>query len=78
MLTVYARGDIDLIHERITARHHEYMPASLLQTQFDDLEEREADEAGVTVDIAQTPEQIVDQVLGVIAKEGAVHDNQPS
>ena len=78
MLTVYARGDIDLIHERITARHHEYMPASLLQTQFDDLEERQADEAGVTVDIAQTPEQIVDQVIATIAREGAVHDNQPS
>jgi len=78
MLTVYARGDIDLIHQRIRARQHEYMPASLLQTQFDDLEERRADEAGLTVDIRQTPEQIVDQVIEVIAREGAAHDNQPS
>jgi gluconokinase len=78
MLTVYARGDLDLIHERITARHHEYMPVSLLQTQFDDLEERQADEAGVTVDIGQTPEQIVDRIIAAIAREGAVHEDQPS
>lgn len=71
MLTVFARGDIDLIHERITARQHEYMPASLLRTQFDDLEERAADEPGVTVDIANTPEQIVEQVIHVITEEGS-------
>ena len=69
MLTVFARGDIDLIHERITARQHEYMPPSLLRTQFDDLEERAADEPGVTVDIANTPEQIVEQVIEVITEE---------
>jgi hypothetical protein len=32
----------------------------------------------VTVDIAQTPEQIVDQVVAVIATEGAAPDNQPT
>ena len=78
MLTVFARGDIDLIHQRILARRHEYMPPSLLHTQFDDLEEREADEPGLTVDIAKTPEQIVDQVIAMIAREGAAGDHQPS
>ena len=82
MLTVFARGDIDLIQDRITARRHEYMPPSLLRTQFDDLEERQGDEPGVTVDIAKTPEEIVDEVIAVIAvievspvisKKGAVH-----
>jgi carbohydrate kinase, thermoresistant glucokinase family len=75
MLTIFARGDIGLIHERITARRHEYMPPSLLRTQFDDLEERQIDEPGVTVDIAKTPDQIVDQVIAVITQEGAVHAN---
>ena len=82
MLTVFARGDIDLIQDRITARRHEYMPPSLLRTQFDDLEERQGDEPGVSVDIAKTPEEIVDEVIAVIAvievspviaKKGAVH-----
>ena len=66
MLTVFARGDIDLIHARITARRHEYMPPSLLRTQFDDLQERQADEPGVTVDISDTPGQLVDQIIAVI------------
>src|SRR5450756_620404 len=75
MLTVFARGDMTLIYARITARRHEYMPPSLLRTQFDDLEERQADEPGVTVDISMTPDQIVDQVIAVITQEGAVHAN---
>jgi len=78
MLTVFARGDIDLIHDRITARQHEYMPPSLLATQFDDLEEREPDEPGVTVDIEETPRQIVERVIALITEEGAAHDHQQS
>ena len=73
MLTVYARGDLDLIQERIAKRQHEYMPPSLLRTQFDDLQERQDDEPGVTVDIAQTPDEIVDQVIAAIPHEGASH-----
>lgn len=73
MLTVFARGDFDLIYARITARRHEYMPQSLLRTQFDDLEELEADEPGLTVDIADTPDQIVDQIVAVILAVGARH-----
>jgi gluconokinase len=72
MLTVFARGDIDLIRARIGARQHEYMPPSLLRTQFDDLEERQDDEPGVTVDIADAPEQIVEQVIEFITGEGNI------
>src|SRR5664279_2205033 len=72
MFTVFARGDMDLIYARITARRHEYMPPSLLRTQFDDLEERQADEPGVTVNIAKTPKEIVDQVIAAIPEERAV------
>ncbi|PKQ18031.1 MAG: transferase [Actinobacteria bacterium HGW-Actinobacteria-8] len=62
MFTVFARGDIDLIRERIEARDHEFMPLSLLKTQFEDLEELQDDEAGRTVDISWSPEQIVEAV----------------
>ena len=71
MLTIYARGDIDLIHARIAARSHEYMPSSLLPTQLDDLEERQDDEPGLTVDIAQTPEEIVDAIMTMISERSA-------
>jgi gluconokinase len=66
MLTVFAHGDRDLICARIAARAHEYMPPSLLRTQFEDLQERELDERGVTVDIGETPDQIVDRVMAAI------------
>ena len=72
MLTVFARGDMDLIHARITARRHEYMPTSLLSTQFDDLEERGPDEAGVTVDITKAPEQLVEAIIAVIAEVNVI------
>ncbi|MEO7006927.1 MAG: gluconokinase [Terrimesophilobacter sp.] len=67
MVTVYAKGDMDLIGVRIAARHHDYMPTSLLQSQFDTLEERDEDEPGITVDVAQTPLQIVDHILEFLA-----------
>jgi gluconokinase len=70
MLTIYARGDIGLIRTRIAARHHEYMPASLLPTQLDDLEEREGDEPGLTVDITETPGQIVERIITAIHEGG--------
>jgi gluconokinase len=72
MLTIFARGDIDLIHARITARQHEYMPTSLLPTQLEDLEERQDDERGLTVDIGRTPEQIVEAILTVIPQGNAI------
>lgn len=72
MFTVFARGDIDLIHARIAARQHEYMPPSLLRTQLDDLEERQVDEPGVTVDITMTPEKLVDEIIAAVADGNAV------
>jgi len=75
MLTVFARGDIDLIHARITARRHEYMPPSLLPTQLEVLEEREDDEPGLTVDVAQTPEQIVERIMTMVTAEADAHAN---
>ena len=71
LLTVFARGELGLVYARITARQHQYMPTSLLQTQFDDLEARADDEAGLTVDITATPEQIVDQVIALIARDAS-------
>jgi carbohydrate kinase (thermoresistant glucokinase family) len=71
MVTVYAKGGIELIRTRISGRHHDYMPAALLQSQFDTLEERDEDEPGITVDIADTPEHIVERVVGFLASRAA-------
>ncbi len=63
MFTVFAQGDIALIRARIEARDHEFMPLSLLKTQFDDLEDRQDDEFGLTVDISKSPEQVVEAII---------------
>ena len=77
LLTVFARGDLDLVRSRIATRRHEYMPEALLRTQFDDLEAPGADEPGLTVDITSPPEQIVDQVITMIARDASVRVDRP-
>ena len=49
---VHLRGSFELIRGRVEARKHRYMPASLLQSQFDTLEPpREAIDVGGNVDV---------------------------
>lgn len=56
---VQLQGGFDVIAERLAQRQHQYMNASLLQSQFDTLEEGEV---GLTVSIEQSPEEICDLV----------------
>ena len=56
---VYLRGDFDLIHGRLAARHGHFMPTDLLQSQFAALEEPKD---AVIVDISQSTEQIVSEI----------------
>jgi len=61
---VYLKGSLNLIEARVAARHHEYMPASLLKSQFDTLEEPAPDEPGVaTVDAGGSPDAEVAAVI---------------
>jgi len=65
---VYLKGSKALIAERVGARHHEYMPASLLASQFDTLEEPLPDEPVITIDASGTPEaeaQAIVEALGL-------------
>jgi gluconokinase len=61
---IYLKGTEALIKGRVTTRQHEYMPASLLRSQFDTLEEPTPDEQVVTVDAGGNPDK---EVAGVIA-----------
>jgi len=56
-------GDASVVTERVGRRAHHYMPASLVQSQYDALEPLEADEFGVVVDFTLDPEQIVQRFL---------------
>jgi len=53
---VFLKGSFELISKRLHERHGHFMPESLLRSQFDALE---LPKDAVTVDIDQTPEEIV-------------------
>ncbi len=59
---VLLRGSFELIQARMQAREGHYMPASLLRSQFEALEEPDADENVPVVEIDRTPEEIADEV----------------
>jgi gluconokinase len=64
---IYVRGSHALIGARIAARHDHFMPPSLLQSQFDTLEEPGADERPIVAEAALTPPAMVDGVLAALA-----------
>ena len=60
---VFLNGDFELILARINQRANHYMPASLLQSQFDALE---IPEDAIKIDITGQPEAIVQSILLII------------
>ena len=69
---VYLSAPPGLIAARLADRSGHFMPAALLQSQFDALEPLDADEAGVTLDAGEGIDAIVDGfVAGSAARRGA-------
>ena len=61
---VYLHGEFKLIHSRITARKHRFMPVTLLQRQFDALE---APKRAIEVDVAAPVEDSVSRIKKLLA-----------
>jgi gluconokinase len=59
---VYLRGAYELIQQRLENRQGHYMKSDLLASQFEALEEPEASEDALTVDISQAPKTIVEVI----------------
>ncbi len=57
---IYLKGDYDLIYSRLQGRRNHYMPADLLRSQFNDLQEPED---AITVRIDQTPTEINSEII---------------
>jgi gluconokinase len=64
---VHLAGSRDVIATRMTARAGHFMPPALLASQFATLEPPTPDEAAVTVDIDQTLDAIVAQIVAGLA-----------
>jgi carbohydrate kinase (thermoresistant glucokinase family) len=66
---VYLQGDEPLIATRISQRKHRYMPASLLHSQFETLEEPADDEHAVVVPLHGS---VAETVIGLLHKVTAL------
>ncbi|HVK27413.1 MAG TPA: gluconokinase [Nocardioides sp.] len=60
---VHLHGTREVIARRQASRPGHFMPASLLDSQFDTLEPLAEDEAGVVIDVDQTVDVIVQQYV---------------
>jgi gluconokinase/shikimate kinase len=67
---VYLAGSKETIAARLAARHGHFMPSSLLDSQFADLEEPASDEPDIRVDVGPTPGVIAQ---GILEKVGLSH-----
>ena len=53
----------DVVAARVRARHGHFMPATLVDSQFADLEPLGPDEPGITVDATMPLEAIVEEIV---------------
>ena len=60
---VHLTGDRRVLEERIADREGHFMPASLLQSQLDTLEDLGSDEAGFALDFAEPVDELVAQAV---------------
>lgn len=60
---VHLAGPLELIAARQQGRDHEYMPLSLLESQFATLEQPGDDERHLDVDVSHTPDGIVRYII---------------
>jgi gluconokinase len=59
---VFLDGPFEVIQARIDTRSHEFMPPSLVASQFETLEPLDDDERGMRVDIELDPDEIVSKI----------------
>lgn len=66
VLSVYLKGNVELLQERVAARTHHYMDKGLLESQLNTLEEPRS---GLIVDISDSPDKIVEAILMGISEK---------
>ena len=68
LVFVYLKGSRALFEARVRARKHEYMPASLLDSQLATLEEPRPGEPVIAVDAALPPQAEADAALAALTR----------
>lgn len=62
---LFLDGSPELVQERVSRRNHEFMPASLIESQFKILEPLGPEENGLRIDITMTPDAAIEHLLDV-------------
>ncbi|NYF98037.1 gluconokinase [Janibacter cremeus] len=60
---VHVHGPFEVIAGRMEGRRGHFMPESLLQSQFDTLEDLEPDEHGFVLDVRHSPQELVTEAV---------------
>ncbi len=68
---LHLQGTPEVIGRRQASRPGHFMPASLLQSQFDTLEPLDPDENGVTIDVDRSIDSIVDEYVSPTGQESS-------
>ena len=68
VIFVYLKGSYDVIAARLAARQGHFMSVSLLQSQFEALEEPEKSENVLQVDIEQSPQEMVNFIKSKVVQ----------
>ncbi|MEE1800170.1 gluconokinase [Streptomyces sp. NPDC101062] len=67
-LFLHLAGERSLVEQRMSERKGHFMPTALLDSQYAALENLGADEAGVTVDVTGTPEDITERAVAALRR----------
>lgn len=68
VMFVHLTGDREVIEDRMAHRQGHFMPTALLDSQFATLQPLQADEAGVAVDVAGSPEEITERATEALSE----------
>jgi ribose 5-phosphate isomerase A len=69
---VYLRGSREVIAEHLAGRHGHFMPASLLQSQIDTLEQTGPDEEPLIVDIGPPPDKVAEEIIRLLGASALI------
>ena len=69
---VYLRGGRDLLAEHVAGRHGHVMPAGLLQSQLDTLEEPDPAEDPLTIDLGPPAGKIAEEIIRLLGASAAI------
>lgn len=60
---IFLKGNFDTIKDRLSVRENHYMPATLLQSQFETLE---IPESALSINIKNTPDEIITEIVNYL------------